>query len=189
MRKNEIYYALAALALLLFFFKKQVMAAVSVATAALPGGNQDISGRTSYLGKSGFPISMRNNNPGNIRVSSSPWKGKLTIHPENTDKRFEVFKDFIFGIRAMIKTLQSYNTKHGITTIAGIVNRWAPAADGNNVTNYISSIVNATGFSDDEEIVFNRENLMGIVRAMADVESGRKETVSVTDFNTAWSEL
>jgi len=186
-----IYIALAAVAF--FFFGEQlramILARMPDTLKAAAGETASTTGRKSYLGQKGMPPSYRNNNPGNLRVTSSQWKGALSIHPENTDKRFVVFEDWIFGTRAMIKNLQGYFIKHGIKSIDGIVNRWAPSSDGNDTSSYAAAIVNATGFDPSEEITWNRENAMGIVRAMADVESGIKDSVTVNDFNTAWAEL
>jgi len=185
-----IYIALAAVAF--FFFGEQLRAVI---LARMPDNlkaaaeTPSTTGRKSYLGQKGMPVSFRNNNPGNLRVTGSPWRGALTIHPENTDKRFVAFEDWIYGTRAMIKNLHGYFTKHGIKSIEGIINRWAPSSDGNDVGNYVAAIVNATGFDPSEEITWNRENAMGIVRAMADVESGKKDSVTVNDFNIAWAEL
>lgn len=63
------------------------------------------------------PIGIRNNNFGNIR---------------GADGQFATYDTPQAGVNAADQTLAAYGAKHGINTIAGIANRWAPAGDGNN---------------------------------------------------------
>lgn len=79
---------------------------------------------------------FRNNNPGNIRTNCA-WNG-LTERGDN--KGFCEFISIEFGIRAIYKTLLTYRDKHNLTTIHGIVHRWAPEIE-NNTASYITSVV------------------------------------------------
>jgi len=47
---------------------------------------------------------LRNNNPGNIRISDTPWQGKIP-KAMNTDKNkaFEQFESLEYGLRALMK--------------------------------------------------------------------------------------
>jgi len=63
-----------------------------------------------------LPRGIRNNNPGNIRFTSVPWRGKVAW-PDNTDidcttgqivKAFEQFTSPLYGVRAMIKQIMTY---------------------------------------------------------------------------------
>jgi hypothetical protein len=63
------------------------------------------------------PIGIRNNNFGNIK---------------NANGQFATYDSPQAGINAADQTLAAYGAKHGINTITGIANRWAPAGDGNN---------------------------------------------------------
>jgi len=67
---------------------------------------------------------IRNNNPLNLRCSSSPWKGKVLI---NNDGKFEQFICMEYGFRAAILTIETYILKYGCNTIRTIISRWAPA--------------------------------------------------------------
>lgn len=78
----------------------------------------------------------RNNNPMNLRISIAPWKGKIT---PNTDGSFEQFDTAINGIRAGAKILENYYRLHGLSTVAQIINRWAPPIE--NITDYYISDV------------------------------------------------
>ncbi|MEM5294250.1 hypothetical protein VSR82_07890 [Burkholderia sp. JPY481] len=63
------------------------------------------------------PVGIRNNNFGNIK---------------GADGQFATYATPQDGINAADQTLATYGAKHGINTIAGIANRWAPKGDGNN---------------------------------------------------------
>lgn len=83
---------------------------------------------------------IRNNNPGNLEYNQGiQWQGQT-----GTDGRFAVFSDALFGIRALAKTLKTHQTKYGLNTISGIINRWAPPIE-NNTTAYIAAVAKAVG--------------------------------------------
>ena len=66
---------------------------------------------------------LRNNNPGNIRLSRTVWQGE--IRPSR-DRSFCQFRTMAYGYRALIKLLQNYRRNNGCRTIADFINRWAP---------------------------------------------------------------
>lgn len=66
---------------------------------------------------------LRNNNPGNIRLSRTLWQGE--VHPSQ-DRSFCQFKSMAYGYRALIKLLQNYRRLNGCRTVADFINRWAP---------------------------------------------------------------
>lgn len=79
---------------------------------------------------------VRNNNPGNIRRSRDPWQG---LSGAQTDTAFFVFTSPAYGIRALAKTLITYQDKHGLRTIEDIIARWAPSNE-NNTAAYIGAV-------------------------------------------------
>jgi hypothetical protein len=85
------------------------------------------------------PEGLRNNNPGNIEAGSNPWEGQT-----GSDGRFATFATPEHGIRALGKNLLSYQ-RQGYDTVSEIVNRWAPASDGNNTDAYIKALCSALG--------------------------------------------
>ncbi len=70
-----------------------------------------------------YPRGIRNNNPGNIEKNHIVWKG---MAEQQNDKRFVVFIDAVFGLRALMKLLVNYRKKHGLKTVVDIIKRWAP---------------------------------------------------------------
>lgn len=89
---------------------------------------------------------IRNNNPANIRKGSI-WQG---LHPTQSDKDFCVFVAPQYGVRALLHVLWTYYVKYDIASLRGIINRFAPASDGNYPDKYIAYIQNEfreAGFS------------------------------------------
>lgn len=142
----------------------------------------------SYLGQSNLPRGMRNNNPGNIRKGSTSWQGKIPL-AANTDGAFEQFAAYVYGIRAMVKNLQSYQRDRGLNTIQQIVSTWAPAADNNDTAAYVASVYMATGIPPTSPIdTTDRATMRELVKAMTRVENGR-DAVTDEQFNYAWTLL
>lgn len=79
---------------------------------------------------------LRNNNPGNIRNSSTVWIGEVT---PSKDKSFKQFKSMAYGYRAAIKLLQNYRKLHNCQTVSDFIKRWAPPSE-NNTSGYISRV-------------------------------------------------
>lgn len=107
-------------------------------TKTLPNGG---------AGKS-LPRGIRNNNPGNLRKSKDKWQG---LAAQQTDKAFFQFKDPSWGIRAVARTLITYQDRYGATTVRKIITRWAPPAE-NDTQAYIRSVARAIDVTPDEKI-------------------------------------
>ncbi|EBE4781883.1 structural protein [Salmonella enterica] len=116
------------------------------------------------------PRGIRNNNPGNIRWGDD-WKG-LTPKSQRTDKDFCQFIKPEYGIRAMIVILRNYQRKHGLNTISGIINRWAPTNE-NNTQAYIDSVAKSTGATPDQFIRTDDSRfMMKLLQAIIRHENG-----------------
>jgi hypothetical protein len=78
-----------------------------------------------------LPLVLRYNNPGAMEYA--PWQAKYgaTVGPNG---RYAQFPDPASGYKAMEGLLGTYRSKHGLNTVAGIVNRWAPPNVDNNST-------------------------------------------------------
>lgn len=79
---------------------------------------------------------IRNNNPGNIRITKDKWQG---LREKQEDKSFFQFTEMKWGYRALIRTLQNYRKRHGCTTISDFIERWAPPVE-NNTSGYITRV-------------------------------------------------
>lgn len=112
---------------------------------------------------------LRNNNPGNIRKSSSRWQGKVT---PSQDPQFEQFVSMAYGYRAMFKLLGNYQKKQGLHTLREIIGRWAPPGE-NHTDIYIQAVAKGAEMSPDQRIETGSKNeMVPIVAAMSQVENG-----------------
>ena len=106
---------------------------------------------------------IRNNNPGNIRLSQDKWQG---LAAKQTDQEFFVFENPVYGIRAIARILIKYQDDYGLRTIGAIISRWAPTSE-NNTEAYIKRVAERTGFAADQELdVHQHEFLMPLVKAI-----------------------
>lgn len=111
---------------------------------------------------------IRNKNPGNLRHGDN-WQGMCK---EQTDKSFIQFESFTYGIRALMKTLNTYFHKYNLTTITQIINRWAPTNE-NDTDAYIKSVCRRLNVKPDEDInLNNKDELIALARAIAFHENG-----------------
>lgn len=138
----------------------------------------------SYLNQSGIPRGQRNNNPGNLKISSNAWQGKIP-KSQNTDGTFEQFTLYIYGVRAMTILIRNYMTRYGLNTIEGIVKRYAPATE-NHTDKYIAFIATKMKVSKDTQLNTDKTTLRQLVRWMAVMENG-KDIITDRQFNAAWA--
>lgn len=129
------------------------------------------------------PRGIRNHNAGNIRKSNDPWQG---LAPEQNDPEFLTFRSPEWGIRALARVLVSYQERHGLNTIEGIINRWAPpkgdrtpGRPGGEYTQdtsaYIGHVAAMVGVTRDQTINVKRYSVMRpLVVAIIQHENGRQ---------------
>lgn len=129
------------------------------------------------------PRGLRNNNPLNIRISSTPWQGKVA---NNTDGQFEQFTSLELGIRAALVNIRTYIRRDRLDNVQLIISRWAPSSDGNNVKAYIEVVCQRAQLKPTERLSYNDKNkLCRLVWAMAYVECGQE--VSFGRVENAWA--
>lgn len=164
---------------------RETLSRTNPSNAPAPQGkNMNIEHSTSYNRSA---RGYRNNNPLNLRLSSNRWKGKVPAS-ENTDGAFEQFTTMAYGFRAALKNLQSYIDKYHCDTIQSIVNKWAPASDGNNPASYAARVARTTGYAVTTPIAAtDKEKLCRIAYAMAIVENGSAPVM--TDIYAGWDLL
>lgn len=127
-----------------------------------------------------MPRGIRNNNPGNIRISSQPWKGKIKL---NTDGAFEQFETMEYGIRALLILLRTY-IKRGNDTIEKIINRYAPTNE-NDTGSYIKSVEKFTGYDREMTLEFTLDDMLPLVKAICKHENGG-EFLTNEQIDKAW---
>lgn len=126
------------------------------------------------------PRGIRNNNPlnienGNFTQSQPGYVG--------SDGRFARFDSPDAGMTAANRLLDTYQNKYGLNTPAGIIGRWAPAADGNNVSAYASTVAKQIGINPNDPIT--PELRPKLIAAMAQYENGRPVPAAQQPYQVA----
>ncbi|TFF13750.1 structural protein [Pseudomonas sp. BCA14] len=109
---------------------------------------------------------VRNRNPGNIDYNpANQWQGQLKPDP-SVEKRFARFDSPENGIRALGKTLLTYQRKYGLKTVKAIISRWAPSAE-NDTAAYVRAVEMSTGTQPGAEIDLTTPKVMtGFIKAI-----------------------
>lgn len=115
------------------------------------------------------PRGVRNNNPGNLRRSKDPWQG---LAKAQTDEAFFVFDTACYGIRALARTLITYQDRHHLRTIRQIISRWAPPSE-NNTAAYIRAVATRAGRLPDKQLdLHTHADLKPLIEAIIHHENG-----------------
>ena len=116
-----------------------------------------------------LPRGIRNHNPGNIE-RGAPWQGLAA--DQSSDPRFAVFSDHKWGIRAIARVLITYQDKHGIRTVRGILDRWAPSTENDTIA-YIRHVAARLGVKPSTTIdVYDYATMRPLVEAIIKHENG-----------------
>ncbi len=114
------------------------------------------------------PRGIRNNNP--LNIEDGPFARSQPGYA-GSDGRFAKFQTPDQGAAAADALLTTYHDKHGLNTVAGIVGRWAPTSDGNNVSAYASDVASHLGI--DPNAPIPPEMRPQLIAAMARHENGQ----------------
>ena len=117
-----------------------------------------------------IPRGIRNNNPGNIRRNHIKWKG---LSETQTDPSFAQFETPFYGLRAMMKVLVTYYTKHNLKSLKEIINRYAPHTE-NPTSYYVKCVMLQTNTpSETEDVPVNCPYFLAdLAKAMVNFENG-----------------
>lgn len=117
---------------------------------------------------------IRNNNPGNIRVTGIQWDGEVdSLQPVDDEIVFEEFRRPWWGIRALAVNLRTYQRKWGCRTLREIISRWAPGHE-NPTGAYMKHVARVVGAMPDEPLDLADYNTMhNLVAAIVEFENGR----------------
>ncbi len=130
------------------------------------------------------PRGIRNNNPGNLRISNNAWKGKIP-KDQNSDGSFEQFSEMKWGVRAMFVLIRNWINKGTATTLRAVVNRYAPANE-NNTERYIDFVSDRSGIKPDEILSADETTLKKLISAMIIKENGDGH-VNDNHINEGWN--
>ncbi|MFV0283719.1 MAG: hypothetical protein ACK5JE_08025 [Castellaniella sp.] len=117
------------------------------------------------------PRGIRNHNLGNLRWGD-PWQG-LVPEKWRTDKTFCQFVSAAYGIRALARTLITYQDKYGLRTVRQIIGRWAPESE-NDTAAYIRAVAAQTGYAPDDRLdMQSYRDIKAVTEAIIRHENGR----------------
>lgn len=112
---------------------------------------------------------IRNNNPGNIEFNArsfaaDPWRGEVgpETMSDGTPGRFTTFDTPAHGIRALARILMTYHRRYGLSSVAGIINRWAPPSE-NDSGAYVRHVAAQLGVEPDEDLPFDRPEVARLI--------------------------
>ena len=120
-----------------------------------------------------LPRGIRNNNPGNIRLSRTRWQGQRNFQ---FDPAFVEFSTPLHGLRALMRLLMTYHCKHGLDTVTALINRYAPPHE-NATDGYIHQVAKRLGVARDARLSLHKRDIMvTLARAIVSHENGRPHT-------------
>lgn len=106
------------------------------------------------------PLAERNHNPGNLRVPGSTTA-------------FQSFANDNDGIKALAGQLRLYEGRDHLTTIRGILNKYAPSSE-NDTGAYLADVTKRTGLGADQQLdPTNVDQLSKLIAAITKHENGR----------------
>ena len=112
---------------------------------------------------------LRNNNPGNIRLSTVRYQGETV---PSGDPAFKQFETIAWGYRALFMLLYTYQKKHRLNTLQSIIGRYAPPCE-NHTDGYTQAVSNWTGIPPQEALnTLDGSTMIPIACAMSRVENG-----------------
>ena len=122
---------------------------------------------------------MRNNNP--LNLSYRNGQGAI-----GTDGRFGVYGTMEAGVAADTKQLLLYQDRDGLNTVRGIISKWAPKTDGNDVASYVAQVSKQMGVDPDAPLnLHDTTTAQSLVMAMARRESGMNLDTGVAQRGVA----
>lgn len=117
-----------------------------------------------------LPRGIRNNNPGNIRLSSAKWRGQRTTQ---IDSAFVEFESPLLGLRALMVLLLTYFRRHDLDTVESIINRYAPPHE-NATDHYAESVAKQLGVQRRDTLDLTKPAVLAsLARAIVRHENGK----------------
>ncbi len=132
-----------------------------------------------------LPRGIRNHNPGNIIQNKTQWKG---ARKQPFDPKFVEFETPEWGIRAMMRILQTYYHKYGLDNVQAIINRWAPPHENatDQYAHYVAKFMGVKRF--DAMDVNDPKVLIPLCQAIVIFENGRPKKELQETYPEAWYE-
>ena len=112
------------------------------------------------------------NNPGAIRpLGGATWNGQSGVVTAGRSGRFARFSTMAWGLRALLRNLDTYIDRHGLNTVRQIINRWAPPVE-NDTSAYAIAVANALGVAPDAPLPRDYPTMRALMLAIIRHETG-----------------
>ena len=118
--------------------------------------------------RSSLPRGIRNNNPGNIRLTDIQWQG---MQEAQNDPAFVQFIDPVYGFRAMTRILRNYQ-RRGLVTLRDMISTYAPKSE-NDTNAYVNFVANRLNVSPDTALDLAL-HLFPLLKAISEFENGSR---------------
>ena len=118
--------------------------------------------------RSSLPRGIRNNNPGNIRLTNIQWQG---MQGAQNDPAFIQFIDPVYGFRAMTRILRNYQ-RRGLVTLRDMLNTYAPKSE-NDTNAYVDFVAKRIKVSPDVPLDLAL-HLFPLLKAITEFENGSR---------------
>lgn len=124
---------------------------------------------------------LRNNNPGNIRLSPVRYLGETA----STDPAFKQFETPAWGYRAVFMLLHTYQVRYGLHTVRQMITRYAPPSE-NRTDTYVGFVAARAGVGAGERIdTLSRTQMVPVVAAISRMENGADAIM--VDVEAGWT--
>lgn len=124
---------------------------------------------------------LDNRNPGNIRRSKVRYRGE--VRPSR-DPAFKQFESMAWGYRAIFVLLDTYRIRYGLSTIRGMISRWAPPSE-NHTDLYIRAVADQTRLDPDRRLdTRDPQTMIPLAAAISRVENGTP--ADLRDVEEGW---
>lgn len=124
---------------------------------------------------------LDNRNPGNIRRSKVRYRGE--VRPSR-DPDFKQFESMAWGYRAIFVLLDTYRIRYGLSTLRGMISRWAPPSE-NHTDLYIRAVAADTGLDPDRKLdTRDPQTMIPLAAAISRVENGTP--ADLRDVEEGW---
>ena len=121
------------------------------------------------------PPGITTNNPGNLEtLPRGEWRGQIgTRAVQGRVRGFAIFDTPENGLRALGVNIISQQRLHGRNTVGGLIERFAPATDGNPTAGYAGFVARYIGVGVNDEVDFtDPEILQQTIEAIIMFENG-----------------
>jgi hypothetical protein len=150
--------------------EQKLQGSISDGSANVSTGNSFFDDMVMNVTKVIEPRGIKNNNPGNLVLTTIAWKGKVP-NAQNTDGKFEQFTQPLWGLRAMFMDVRGDIEKDGMNTVRKLITEYAPKHE-NNTAAYIDFVSKKIGLGADTKIM--PTNYFGLLKAIIQMENGKQ---------------